>query len=73
LDGSRYPHRDKRAPVFLGLTRGEAALSLVVFLLIYGGVVLPRFGEGLGVFLVRRLSKSTTTAIRPPKGGEHKE
>lgn len=57
--------------MILGLTRGEAVLSLVVFVLVYAGVLLPRLGERLGVFWVSRLSRST--AIPPPEGGEHHE
>jgi hypothetical protein len=58
--------------VVLGLTRGEAVLSFVVFVLIYAGVLLPRLGERLGVFWVGRLSRGTT-ATPPPKGGDHHE
>lgn len=40
--------------MFVELTRGEAALTLVVFALVYAGVMLPRLGERLGVFLAGR-------------------
>jgi hypothetical protein len=56
--------------VVFGLTRGEAVLSLVVFLLVYAGVLLPRLGEKLGVFWVGRLSKNTAI---PPEGRDHHE
>jgi hypothetical protein len=48
--------------VFPALTRGEAALTLVVFLLVYAGVMLPRLGERLGVFFTSRQKAA------PPKG-----
>jgi hypothetical protein len=40
--------------VLIGLTRGEAMLTGVVFLLVYSGVMLPRFGQLLGVFFTSR-------------------
>ena len=39
---------------FLGLTRGEAVLTTVVFIFVYAGVLMPRFGERLGVFFASR-------------------
>jgi hypothetical protein len=36
------------------MTHGEAWLTLVVFALVYGGVLLPRLGERLGAFLASR-------------------
>jgi hypothetical protein len=38
----------------MGLSRGEAALTLVVFILVYAGVMLPRLGERLGVLFTGR-------------------
>jgi hypothetical protein len=52
--------------VFMGLTRGEAVLSVVVFCLVYAGVVLPRLGERLGVFLASRPGQQTTPTTQPP-------
>jgi hypothetical protein len=40
--------------VFMGLTRGEAALTVVVFILVYSGVMLPRLGERLGLLFISR-------------------
>ena len=54
--------------MLLGLTRGEAVLTLLVFALVYGGVALPRLGERLGVFLVKRQSSN-----HPPDGGGNLE
>jgi hypothetical protein len=42
-------------------TRGEALLTLVVFALVYAGVMLPRVGERLGMLFARWQS-------RPPRG-----
>jgi hypothetical protein len=39
---------------FMGLTRGEAVLTAVVFIFVYAGVLMPRFGERLGVFFASR-------------------
>jgi hypothetical protein len=50
---------------FMGLTRGEAVLTAVVFVLVYAGVMLPRFGERLGVFFARRAEPT-----RPPGDGD---
>jgi hypothetical protein len=68
---ARGDGRDKTARVFLGLTRGEAALALVVFALVYAGVVLPRLGERLGVFLAGRQTKNKTATTHPPNDGDH--
>jgi hypothetical protein len=38
----------------MGLTRGEAVLTTVVFIFVYAGVLMPRFGERLGVFFASR-------------------
>jgi hypothetical protein len=35
------------------LTRGELAMVVFIFLLVYGGLVLPRFGAKLGARLAR--------------------
>jgi hypothetical protein len=60
--------------VFLGLTRGEAALAFVVFVLVYGGVVLPPLGERLAVFLASRTSrggKGPTHRANEGDDGDH--
>jgi hypothetical protein len=50
--------------VLLGMTRGEALLTAFVFALVYGGVLLPRLGERVGVFFAGR-----RMAPRPGDGG----
>ena len=50
--------------MILGLTRGEAFLVAFVFALVYAGVLLPRIGERLGVFLAERWA-------RPERGDGH--
>jgi hypothetical protein len=46
------------------MTHGEALLTAVVFALVYGGVLLPRLGERIGVFFASR------RAAPRPGGGE---
>ncbi len=53
--------------MFMGLSRGEGALAIVVFVLVYAGVVLPRLGERLGVFLASwRMQSRAAKASAPP-------
>jgi hypothetical protein len=40
--------------MLFGMTRGEIGLVVFVFVLVYGGVLVPRLGERLGVSLAGR-------------------
>jgi hypothetical protein len=50
----------------MGLTRGEAVLTTVVFIFVYAGVLMPRFGERLGVFFVSRQGRTPSPGDGDP-------
>jgi hypothetical protein len=62
---SGTPYRRSTRIVFMGLNRGEGALTAVVFILVYAGVMLPRLGEYLGVFFASRPEPTP-----PPRDGD---
>jgi hypothetical protein len=48
------------------MTRGETALTLVVFVLVYGGVTLPQLGATLGVFFASRFAGGSSSKVPTP-------
>jgi hypothetical protein len=44
--------------VIFGVTRGELGLTVFVFVLVYAAALMPRLGERLGVFFVKRQTKA---------------
>ncbi len=40
--------------MIFGMTRGEIELVVFIFALIYGGLLLPKLGERIGVYLHAR-------------------
>jgi hypothetical protein len=54
--------------VIFGMTRGELGLTAFVFGLVYAAALLPRLGERLGMFFVKRRTKARPSSGEDMRG-----